>query len=378
MLMLFACRPSLGHIQPMLPLARAVRAAGHEVIFATAVNALPGLASMGYGVAKAGEPPSPTIRAVNDGPDSPPLEQARMANFTRFFVGVEMEPRLRDLEGLIRSRRPDVIVHEIAEVASPLAAAAAGLPLVTMGFGPLLDPEVAQAVSAAGAHLWQARGLEAPRWGGLYRDLYIDPCPPALQVSQIVELPAVQAMRTQDGEAGPAPGWIAAAKAPLAYVTFGTTYNKKTERFSTVIEALKTLPVEVLVTLGEDSDPASFKPQPATVRIERFVPQNTVLSHCRLSVCHGGAGTILGALAFGVPMLLLPQGADQYFNAQRSCAAGVALMLRPPEATLEAIALAASRLLNDPSFAVRARAVAGEIAAMPGPAEAVTRIEHLI
>ena len=102
-----------------------------------------------------------------------------MLAFAGFFAGAEMEHRLVDLDPLIQSLRPDVVVHEVAELAAPLAATSVGIPFVTVGFGPLLDPAVATAVASVVAPRWIERGLEPPRWGGLYRDLYLDPCPPA-------------------------------------------------------------------------------------------------------------------------------------------------------------------------------------------------------
>ena len=216
------------------------------------------------------------------------------------------------------------------------------------------------------------------RWAGLYRDLYVDPSPAALQVAEIKDLPAVQPMWTQDGEAGTPPSWTAGLTRPLVYATFGTIFNKKVDALGKVFQALADLPVEVLATVGKDGDPALFGAQPPHIRIERYIPQNDVLAHCRLVISHGGSGTTLGALAFGVPLLLLPQGADQLFNAERCSAAGVAIMLRPEEASVEAIAREASRLLREPSFAAKARSVAAQIRAMPSPEEAVARIERLV
>ena len=118
-------------------------------------------------------------------------EEHRALFFTQLFVGVELAPRLRDLSAIIERWTPDVIVHEVAEPAAPIAATAAGLPYVTSGFGPLLSPAIAAQVGRAAAPHWRAAGLAPHPRGGLYEHLYFDPCPPALQLAAIRDVPAV-------------------------------------------------------------------------------------------------------------------------------------------------------------------------------------------
>ncbi|MEU5671188.1 nucleotide disphospho-sugar-binding domain-containing protein, partial [Micromonospora sp. NPDC047753] len=93
-------------------------------------------------------------------------------------------------------------------------------------------------------------------------------------------------------------------------------------------------------------------------------------------VHHGGSGTTLGALAAGVPQLLLPQGADQFANAEALTAAGVGLRLLPGEVDASAIAEQTHLLLPrrgqvDQRHA--ARLISEEIAGMPSP-EAVAQL----
>jgi UDP:flavonoid glycosyltransferase YjiC (YdhE family) len=97
-----------------------------------------------------------------------------------------------------------------------------------------------------------------------------------------------------------------------------------------------------------------------------------VLPRCAAVVCHGGAGTMLGALAHGLPLLMLPRGADQHDNARRVVAAGAGLELA--EVTPRAGAAAVERL---PALRPPAERIAAEIAALPAPAAAVARLEAL-
>ena len=376
MRLLFTSRASLGHLQPLVPLAKVARAAGHEVIFATGAKAASVPIALGFPTDIVGLDFSTEFFQELQ-TEKPLRTEIRRFAFTRLFAGRELEPRLRDIEANCLSRRPDIIVHEVAELAAPIAAAVARTPVVTVGYGPLLDPDVAEAAGVAAEPAWRARGLSLPRWAGLYRDLYVDPCPPALQIRAIDDLPTVQKMAPSVPESHVPPEWMSDVSAPLVYVTFGTIYNRDYELFRKVLDALETLPIEVVVTVGENNDPANLGPRPRTTRIFRFIPQERLLPRCRAIVAHGGAGTLLAALAYGVPMLLLPQGADQFYNASRATAAGAALSLMPENASVHAIATSFAQILNDPAFAARARAVGAQMVAMPRPEEALARIEQL-
>jgi UDP:flavonoid glycosyltransferase YjiC (YdhE family) len=97
-----------------------------------------------------------------------------------------------------------------------------------------------------------------------------------------------------------------------------------------------------------------------------------LLPRCAVVASQGGAGVLLGALALGLPQLVLPQAADQFANAEAVERAGVGLALTPAAVTAERVGAASRRLLDDPAFGRRARSVRDEIAAMPD-ADAVVR-----
>jgi UDP:flavonoid glycosyltransferase YjiC (YdhE family) len=145
--------------------------------------------------------------------------------------------------------------------------------------------------------------------------------------------------------------------------------------FRTAIDGLATRPENVLVAVGP-GDPAALGPVPRTVRIERFVPQAEVLRHADLVVHHGGSGTVLGAAANGLPQLLLPQGADQYVNAEALDAQGSGRSLLGADVTPEAVAAAAAVLLTEPSYRQAAQALRAEIAAMPAPADVLPALAN--
>ena len=175
----------------------------------------------------------------------------------------------------------------------------------------------------------------------------------------------------QRAEAGPLPialpGSWSGSVAPLVYATLGTvagSIDELSQAYRLVLDAVRTLAVRVILTTGEALDPASLGPMPDNVVALRFVPQADLLPHVQAVLCHGGSGTVLGTLAAGIPMVVLPLFADQPTNAARVEAVGAGLSVPYAGATTEALASALGRVLEEPSFTERARAIAAEMASL--------------
>ena len=143
------------------------------------------------------------------------------------------------------------------------------------------------------------------------------------------------------------------------------------------LAGLSGLPVSVVVTVGREVDPATLGRQPANVRVEQYVPQSLLLSRCDLVVSHAGSGSVVGALAHGLPMLLLPIGADQPLNAARCEALGVARVLDSFHATSADVANAAAEVLAGESYRRSAERVQAEIEGLPGPEHALLLLEQI-
>jgi MGT family glycosyltransferase len=165
---------------------------------------------------------------------------------------------------------------------------------------------------------------------------------------------------------------------PTVYVTLGTVFNLESgDLFARVLAGLRELDVDVVATVGRQIDPEELGPQPARVRVERYLPHAAVLPRCDAVVSHGGSGTVLGALAHGLPSVLLPMGADQPWNAAHCEELGVALVLDAMRATPEDVREAVAAVLRDPGYRAAAERVRDEIRALPGPEHAVRLLERL-
>jgi MGT family glycosyltransferase len=162
---------------------------------------------------------------------------------------------------------------------------------------------------------------------------------------------------------------------PLVLVALGSTYQKQEQPLARVIEALGRMPVRGVVTLGGVFEPARFTP-PSNVIVVRSAPHQQLLPEVRLAVVHGGHGTVMKALAHGVPLLCVPLGRDQPDIAVRVELAGAGLTL-PPSAGVARIARAVGRLLNEPRFAEAARRMQRAIAEDMVADTAVAEMEEL-
>jgi UDP:flavonoid glycosyltransferase YjiC (YdhE family) len=384
---LVASTPGVGHVFPMVPLARALEDAGHEVLWAVPPATVPMVEGFGMKASPAGlDRAAVMVRFAEALPgfrerfaDVDP-RQRRSLVFPVTFVAVQGSAMLGDLRRMVDAWPPEVIVHEPNAVAVPVIATKRGIPRVVVGFGGLLPVEVMTAAEAPLRELWRTEDLELPPWGGRYDDLYLHPFPPSFGPAS---LPATfQPMRPMgfDGvDDGQPPAWLSelGVSRRCVYVTFGTEVGVVAP-FGVVAQAFADLDdVDVVLTVGRDHDPDAVAPRPKNVRVERYVPQRQVLERASLLVSHAGSGAVLGGAVRGIPQLCLPIAADQFQNTDSVVASGCGLGLEPHQVNAEAVRDAVRQLLTIESFRARADLVAGEIAAMPEPSQLVPRIERL-
>lgn len=324
MRVLFASLASVGHTYPLIPLAIAARDAGHEVHFAAGEGVHAPLAANG-------------------------LRPFRPADSFYEMYAEDLEPELARL-------RPDLVIHEWGVPGAAIAAHRAGIAGIWHGFGRMFPEGIGLEMPA--------RNVEAPGRP------HLDICPVSLQDKDF--------LTTADRiELRPAPystpGAVPALDGgPLVYLTLGTAFGTP-ELLTTAIKGVARLGARVVVAAGRVR-PDELGDLPDNVTVETWVPQADLLAHADIVVHHGGSGTTLGALAVGAPQLMLPQGADQFANAEAVIGAGAGLRLLHDELGSDAIAEHALKLLRDNGYRDAARAIADEIERMPSPDEVARRL----
>ena len=194
-------------------------------------------------------------------------DEQRLFFLTEIFANLELEPRAAELDAVVDTWDPDLVVHEVAELAAPLICSARGIPYVDVSYGRLIPRSLLRATGDAAALHWQARGLDPHPVAGLFEHLYVDTCPPSLQNPEIAALPAVQPLRPPQPRRSPraAPEWLEQlGDRPIVYVTMGTVWNRDLDLFGRAIEALRDEPVALVITVGQQNDPAGLGPNPTT------------------------------------------------------------------------------------------------------------------
>jgi UDP:flavonoid glycosyltransferase YjiC (YdhE family) len=285
-----------------------------------------------------------------------------------------------ELAPVLAEKKPDLVVYEMFNAGAGIAAGLAGTPAVCHGFGRLLSGEPWSSLYDAWLALAAEHGLAQPAANQFLGNPYLDIYPPSLQSSEFSDAAERILMRPSGWQQNvELPPFVRdrTSKRPLVYVTFGTAFGTA-EDLRQVIDGVSALAVDVLVSANRPEIADYLDNLPAHVAVEQWVPQWNLLPHVDLVVSHGGSGTTLDAFARGLPHLVIPQGADQFDNAQAVLDAGAGARILPGELTAEATTELAGALLEDHDVLDRAAKVAQEIAGMPSPEEALQRLAAFV
>lgn len=372
------------HFHPLMPVAQALAAAGHEVAFVCSEDNRPVVEATKFPFFPAGTSMRELMPALMPRLMAIPPTERESWVMGEAFGGILPARILPDLLTICRDWRPNLVVRDAIEFGGCIAAERLGLPHASVEVGIFFPSSwVAQ---VAGPNLQPLRaglGLPPdPDLDMLYRYLHLAFVPPSYQDPATPRPPTAHALRTvvfdRSGDEFLPPWTERQSDAPVVYFTLGVTFNVLArELFAQVIGGLRDEPIDLIVTVGRDQEPAQFGPQPPNVHIERYIPQSLLFPRCDLVVCHGGWGTVLAALGEGLPLVLLPIGADQPQNAARCEALGVGVTVGPEERTPEAIRAAVREVLANPTYQVNAERMRNEMAALPGPEYAVELLERL-
>jgi UDP:flavonoid glycosyltransferase YjiC (YdhE family) len=154
--------------------------------------------------------------------------------------------------------------------------------------------------------------------------------------------------------------WRPSGGAPLVLVATSSVFQDQKDLLRRVAAALGELPVRGVLTTGRAVDPADV-PAPANVRVVRAAPHRVVLAEAAAVVTHAGHGTVLKALAAGVPLVCIPMGRDQKDNTVRVLRLGAGVRV-DEEAPPERIAAAVRTVVDGPRYAEAARRFAETLA----------------
>jgi UDP:flavonoid glycosyltransferase YjiC (YdhE family) len=373
MRILFAFAGGSGHMDPLVPIARAAAGVGHTVAFTGRPSVMPKAEELGFRAFATGS------NAMNTPLQRIPLRELdlerELLEFRNGFAGWIARERAAGVLALCLDWEPDLVVCDETDFGSMVAAERLGLPhasvLVTAA-GSFVRPElVAEPLNALRAE----HGLPPdPELAMLARYLVLSPFPPSFR-DPAFPLPATaHSFRQLD----PPPSHARPGGRPTVYFTLGTVFNLESgDLFERVLAGLGELTIDVVATVGDAIDPEELGPLADNVHVERHVPHSELLPRCTAVVSHGGSGTVTDALAHGLPQVVIPMGADQQLNAARCEGLGVARVLDAITTTPEAAREAVSAVLTNTMYRSASERMRDEIAGLPGPKHAVTLLERL-
>lgn len=378
-----------GHFGPLLPFARACAAAGHEVRVAAP-------ASYAAVVARAGFPHEPFADAPPEliGPIMARLptlafDEADELVVREVFARIDAQAGLPSLIETVERWRPDVVIRESAELASLAAAERLNVPHVHVCIG--MHEIVSRFTETIGdplEELGRLAGLGAGRMtDALAAETVLSLVPEVLDnATGQIRPEADDFMRFHEPPppitgGHPLPDW-GDPDAPLIYVTFGSVTGSLPPFagvFRAALDALADVDARVMLTVGRKLDPADLGPLPCNALVTQWWPQDAVLAHASAMLGHGGFGTTMGALAAGVPQLVVPLfTSDQVVNGEHVASVGAGLTVGMGPAAVARAAAEIPRLLEVPTYAASARRIATAMGELPPPAEAVPVLAGLV
>jgi glycosyltransferase (activator-dependent family) len=416
MRVLFTTYPDKTIFQPMVPLAWALRTAGHEVRVAsqpefTEVITEAGLTAVpvgrNRGIWRLAELNPDEIEGQREGLPDPynaaVLDPARInwdamkagyANLVADWHKLDNFPMIAGLVDFARDWQPDLVLWEANTYAGSIAAKACGA----------AHARVLWSVDVFGVtrdHYLRLKAEQPPEdradpmaeWLDGYARKYgfestedlitgqftIDQLPASLRMQG--DLHYVPLQYVPYGGRAVVPQWLwTVPERPRVALTLGTTATERfagyTSNVQDILDALADLDIELVATIAE-TEQKKLTHVPDNTRVVSYVPLHALAATCSVVINHAGPGTLLTTALHSVPQLTVPFELDAPELARRAALQGGSLVLSADEATAQNLRDSVLRLLHEPAFRVRATELCDEIRALPTPNQLVPQLEEL-
>lgn len=163
---------------------------------------------------------------------------------------------------------------------------------------------------------------------------------------------------------------------PLIYGSLGTVRSDTQGVFRMLSEACAALNLQLVITLGGTGDLAHYTDFPGAPIVVAYAPQISILHRSAVTVCHAGNNTVLESLSCGVPVIAVPLNSDQYGVAARLTYSGAGERISLERLSTASFRELLGRILSDPSYQERARALSTSIERAGGVVRAADLIEQ--
>ncbi|MGP4015586.1 macrolide family glycosyltransferase [Saccharopolyspora sp. 5N708] len=377
----FVSIPAHGHINPGLGLVTELVRRGHRVTYATTDD-------FAAQVAEAGAIPV-RYTSLLPGPSAATQEwpEEEVAAQTMFLE--ETMAVLPQLERAYAADRPDLIVYDVAAFPGLVLAEKWQLPHIQLSpthvyaagieeaFEIELTPEKL-AVRARYDEYFAQQGVEltfqdvaVPRRG-------IVTIPRTFQYSgdrAADSFTFVGPMLTERAFQG---DWQPPDSRPVLVISLGSAYNDRLAFYRKSLRAFADLDWHVVMSVGRSIDPAELGDVPPNFEVHQWIPQLRVLSRASAFITHAGMGGTMEGLYHGVPMIAVPQAAEQFLNAARIEELGLGTQVDGETVTPEQLRAALEKVTRDERILLRLKEMRQEIRESGGLRRAVEVLEALL
>ncbi|TCO46631.1 nucleotide disphospho-sugar-binding domain-containing protein [Actinocrispum wychmicini] len=401
MRVLFTSSAARPHLFPVVPLAWACRAAGHEVRVASGVKIAADIVHTGLpAVLSGGVPVHPAkgraefVASIysqepwpHEWPVNPHLLNDRQREHLERLANAVIAgsaAMVADFVGFAQWWRPDIVVYEAVCYAGAVTAAVLGIPGVRHLFGsaslPCLELRDGRPLSAY-VQMFRRFGVDVTTSAAMT----VDPTPPSMRLAD-AEQPWRAMRYVPYNGSGDVPRWLAGPRSrPRVCVTWGHTMVRAlggaaAGPYRQAIDAIATLDVDIVV-VASGEQLAQLGELPKRVRTSESTPLSLVLPYCDLIMHQGGDGTTLTAAAQGLPQLAITRKPDAEVPAGRLAMSGAGIHLRYQElrhnrSGWDLVRTAVEKLLADQAYRDAAGRLRAEIEGQPTPAELVPVLEE--
>ena len=386
---LVASIPVAGHINPLVPVVRALCGRGHDVAWYT------GSKYRGRVDASGARWIGPThARDYDDAyidreyPERTKLHGLAKLKFDMKHVFMDNAlAQLRDVQHIAAGFAPDVLLCEAGSLGGLFHSEQSGVPLAVLGVIPLARSSIDTAPFGLGlapdastlGHL-RNRALNWAVEHVLFRDVqrYWNETrakvglPPNVRFIGMIPVDAPR-------DWTPPPFWHELdGSRPVVHVTQGTLANTTPQLIAPTLEGLAQEDVLVVVATGGPApETLGLRDVPGNARVGTFFSYPALLPKTAVMITNGGYGGVQMALAHGVPLIVAGTSEDKPEVAVRVACAGAGLNLRTATPTPEQVRRAVRTLIDEPRFRARAQALAADYARYDAVKLAVDAVEGL-
>ncbi|WP_435877504.1 macrolide family glycosyltransferase [Streptomyces anulatus] len=377
--------PIVSHVLPGLGIVRELVARGHRVTYANDPVMADRIAATGAELV-----PCTTVLPVAD--NNWPTDPVAAMDL---FLDEAMQA-LPQLHAAYDHDPADLYLYDIGAYAARALAESQGRPLMQLSPSFVAWEGYEEEVAA---HLRGLPGAPAyrerfGRWlagcGATTLDVDAFSGPPARALALIPEAMQPSADRVDTGTVtfvGPCfdaqadtGRWTRPEEAEkVLLISLGSAYTHRPEFYRQCLAAYGDLPGwHVVLQIGRHTDPRELGDIPPGVEVHSWVPQRAILEQADAFVTHAGMGGCGEGLLAGVPMIAVPQGAEQFMNADRLVELGVARRIDTADATADTLRAALNDLVTDPETARRSARLRAAARSEGGPPRATGLIEDMV